>query len=239
MCLDVAELHSTLETVRQRHRQRPGLCSWRHVCQSHLCGGQQGHCKHFKVFSLTIAAPHSVKWCASDFPLSLTLCLRQKIWLQKLNGRLRTAWSMWAGWTRRQKKQRKKRWGEKMFYVSSPGGFHTAAQGRHKHLKWALLCCCFCVLEWLRNTALPPGVKTHLLQFFFNFCSLQADAIYNMVGYPEFIMNATKLDKVFNDVGKWGTATCVWTAPSPHTSRFLKHRTETELFSPLLIPHFF
>lgn len=30
---------------------------------------------------------------------------------------------------------------------------------------------------------------------------LQADAIYNMVGYPEFIMNATKLDKVFNDVG--------------------------------------
>lgn len=30
----------------------------------------------------------------------------------------------------------------------------------------------------------------------------QADAIYNMVGYPEFIMNATKLDKVFNDVGK-------------------------------------
>uniref|UniRef100_A0A669DAT3 Endothelin-converting enzyme 1 n=1 Tax=Oreochromis niloticus TaxID=8128 RepID=A0A669DAT3_ORENI len=30
----------------------------------------------------------------------------------------------------------------------------------------------------------------------------KADAIYNMVGYPEFIMNATKLDKVFNDVGK-------------------------------------
>lgn len=33
----------------------------------------------------------------------------------------------------------------------------------------------------------------------------QADAIYNMVGYPEFIMNSTKLDKVFNDVGKCGT----------------------------------
>uniref|UniRef100_A0AAX7VAH0 Endothelin-converting enzyme 1 n=1 Tax=Astatotilapia calliptera TaxID=8154 RepID=A0AAX7VAH0_ASTCA len=30
----------------------------------------------------------------------------------------------------------------------------------------------------------------------------KADAIYNMVGYPEFIMNGTKLDKVFNDVGK-------------------------------------
>lgn len=27
----------------------------------------------------------------------------------------------------------------------------------------------------------------------------KADAIYNMVGYPEFIMNGTKLDKVFND----------------------------------------
>uniref|UniRef100_A0A673CIB2 Endothelin-converting enzyme 1 n=1 Tax=Sphaeramia orbicularis TaxID=375764 RepID=A0A673CIB2_9TELE len=27
----------------------------------------------------------------------------------------------------------------------------------------------------------------------------KADAIYNMVGYPEFIMNHTKLDKVFND----------------------------------------
>ncbi|XP_049590529.1 endothelin-converting enzyme 1 isoform X2 [Syngnathus scovelli] len=27
----------------------------------------------------------------------------------------------------------------------------------------------------------------------------KADAIYNMVGYPEFIMNDTKLDKVFND----------------------------------------
>ncbi|XP_061688739.1 endothelin-converting enzyme 1 [Syngnathoides biaculeatus] len=27
----------------------------------------------------------------------------------------------------------------------------------------------------------------------------KADAIYNMVGYPEFIMNTTRLDKVFND----------------------------------------
>lgn len=38
MCLlDVAELHSTLEAVRQRHRQRPWLRSRSHVCQSHLC----------------------------------------------------------------------------------------------------------------------------------------------------------------------------------------------------------
>lgn len=39
---------------------------------------------------------------------------------------------------------------------------------------------------------------------FYSYLS-QADAIYNMVGYPEFIMNATKVDKVFNDVGKFGT----------------------------------
>ncbi|TMS19497.1 Endothelin-converting enzyme 1 [Larimichthys crocea] len=32
----------------------------------------------------------------------------------------------------------------------------------------------------------------------------KADAIYNMVGYPEFIMNTTKLDKVFNDVVRGG-----------------------------------
>lgn len=44
-----AELHSTLEAVRQRHRQCLGLCSWRDVCQSHLCWGQQSHCKCFKV----------------------------------------------------------------------------------------------------------------------------------------------------------------------------------------------
>ncbi len=29
---------------------------------------------------------------------------------------------------------------------------------------------------------------------------VQADAIYNMVGYPKFIMNPKELDKVFNDV---------------------------------------
>lgn len=35
-------------------------------------------------------------------------------------------------------------------------------------------------------------------------CSLsptsQADAIYNMIGYPKFIMDPKELDKVFNDV---------------------------------------
>lgn len=66
----------------------------------------------------------------------------------------------------------------------------------------------FCVL---RNPALPPGVKMCLLQFFFKPYLSQADAIYDMVGYPEFIMNATKLDKVFNDVGKCGAALYVLT----------------------------
>lgn len=28
----------------------------------------------------------------------------------------------------------------------------------------------------------------------------QADAIYNMIGYPNFIMDPKELDKVFNDV---------------------------------------
>lgn len=30
--------------------------------------------------------------------------------------------------------------------------------------------------------------------------TLQADAIYNMIGYPKFIMDPKELDKVFNDV---------------------------------------
>lgn len=29
---------------------------------------------------------------------------------------------------------------------------------------------------------------------------VQADAIYNMIGYPNFIMDPKELDKVFNDV---------------------------------------
>lgn len=29
---------------------------------------------------------------------------------------------------------------------------------------------------------------------------IQADAIYNMIGYPNFIMDPKELDKVFNDV---------------------------------------
>lgn len=32
--------------------------------------------------------------------------------------------------------------------------------------------------------------------------TLQADAIYNMIGYPKFIMDPKELDKVFNDVSR-------------------------------------
>lgn len=109
VCFDVAELHPALEAVCQRHRQRLGVCSRSHVCQSHLYRGQQGHCKHVKVFFFTRAAPTVCEVMCSWLSLTL-LYFRLRIWLQKLNGHLRTAWSMWAGWTWRQNKQQKKRW---------------------------------------------------------------------------------------------------------------------------------
>jgi len=34
--------------------------------------------------------------------------------------------------------------------------------------------------------------------------SPQADAIYNMIGYPKFILDSKELDKVFNDVSCLG-----------------------------------
>lgn len=132
VCFNVAELHPTLEAVCQRHRQRPGLCSRGHVCQSHLYRGQQGHCKHFKVLFLTITAPTVCGVMCSWLSLTL-LCFRLRIWSQKLNGHLRTAWSMWAGWTQRQKKQQKKRWEKDVVDPTPP--LSAAALG--KHLKWA------------------------------------------------------------------------------------------------------
>lgn len=50
---------------------------------------------------------------------------------------------------------------------------------------------------WCRNVSFTIVFKSYFSQ---------ADAIYNMVGYPEFIMNPEKLDKVFNDVGTCGSA---------------------------------
>lgn len=186
VCFNVAELHPTLEAVCQRHRQRPGLCSRGHVCQSHLYRGQQGHCKHFKVLFLTITAPTVCGVMCSWLSLTL-LCFRLRIWSQKLNGHLRTAWSMWAGWTQRQKKQQKKRWEKDVVDLTSP------LPPSH---------CCF------RETSVKSWEIQHChlvwkyVFYSFLFYLSQADAIYNMVGYPEFIMNTTKLDKVFNDVGK-------------------------------------
>lgn len=40
----------------------------------------------------------------------------------------------------------------------------------------------------------------------------QADAIYNMIGYPKFIMDPKELDKVFNDVS-WSDVP--WVSYSP------------------------
>lgn len=40
----------------------------------------------------------------------------------------------------------------------------------------------------------------HHLALTYSIPSVQADAIYNMIGYPNFIMDPKELDKVFNDV---------------------------------------
>lgn len=37
----------------------------------------------------------------------------------------------------------------------------------------------------------------------------QADAIYNMIGYPNFIMDPKELDKVFNDVSASRLPPCI------------------------------
>lgn len=46
----------------------------------------------------------------------------------------------------------------------------------------------------------------------------QADAIYNMIGYPSFIMDPKELDKVFNDVSGLQPA-CVFPVPTWQGSR--------------------
>lgn len=88
------------------------------------------------------------------------------------------------------KKSSKRKGGTKMLCVSFPGGFPAAAAGtRRRPQKYS-------TATWCEN-----GSFTVFILFYLS----QADAIYNMVGYPEFIMNATKLDKVFNDVSKRGS----------------------------------
>lgn len=60
-----------------------------------------------------------------------------------------------------------------------------------------------CALSWLRKHSTATWCENITFTALLYILS-QADAIYNMVGYPDFIMNATNLDKVFNDVGKCG-----------------------------------
>lgn len=90
--------------------------------------------------------------------------------------------------------------------TSFPGPFTTAAL-----ICWAVFCAE--MTEKYSTATWCESVYLTLIYFFKSHLS-QADAIYNMVGYPEFIMNTTKLDKVFNDVGKCG---------SDHTWQMLCH----------------
>lgn len=50
--------------------------------------------------------------------------------------------------------------------------------------------------------------------------SEQADAIYNMIGYPNFIMDPKELDKVFNDVSGSCLPPCIPRCPwGPHLGK--------------------
>lgn len=57
-----------------------------------------------------------------------------------------------------------------------------------------------------------PGTKSTLVLV----TPPQADAIYNMIGYPKFIMDPKELDKVFNDVS-WSDMSLG--SPIPHSTR--------------------
>lgn len=46
---------------------------------------------------------------------------------------------------------------------------------------------------------------------------VQADAIYNMIGYPNFIMDPKELDKVFNDVS--GSPPCITKSRGYHLGK--------------------
>lgn len=49
---------------------------------------------------------------------------------------------------------------------------------------------------------------------------VQADAIYNMIGYPNFIMDPKELDKVFNDVSASCLPPCIPRCPrGPHLGK--------------------
>lgn len=100
------ELHATLETLRQRHRQRSGLCSRGTLCQSYFFRRQQSFCECLMMFCTP--SPSFPPGLYTIF--STEMFVRLKIWSPRSNGPLKTAWRLSAGWIPRQKKQPKKRW---------------------------------------------------------------------------------------------------------------------------------
>lgn len=104
VCGVFAELHAPLEAVCQRHRQRLRLRRGSHVCQGHLCWGQQGRgeCTRTQLCQM----------CETmrDEETSSSASLRLKTWWQKSNGHSRTTSNTSAGWTRKPKKPQKRRW---------------------------------------------------------------------------------------------------------------------------------
>lgn len=100
------ELHATLETLRQWHRQCSGLCSRGAFCQSDIFRRQQSFCEYFVMFCMPSPSFPPGLWTI----VSSDVFVRLKIWSQRSNGPLKTAWRLSAGWILRQKKQPKKRW---------------------------------------------------------------------------------------------------------------------------------
>lgn len=100
------ELHATLETLRQWHGQRSGLCSRGALCQSYFFRRQQRVCECLVMFCTP--SPSFPRGLYAIF--SPDVFVRLKIWSLRSNGPLKTAWRLSAGWIPRQKKQPKKRW---------------------------------------------------------------------------------------------------------------------------------
>lgn len=115
------------------------------------------------------------------------------------------------------KKAAKEKVGERCCVFLSQETFLPLLQGDiniRNQLRWTALCAevaeKYSTATWCENVSFT----VYTLPYF-----SQADAIYNMVGYPEFIMNSTKLDKVFNDVGICGTVLYVLTILPPLFAR--------------------
>lgn len=81
------ELHATLETLRQRHRQRSGLCSRGTLCQSYFFRRQQSFCECLMMFCTP--SPSFPPGLYTIF--STEMFVRLKIWSPRSNGPLKTA----------------------------------------------------------------------------------------------------------------------------------------------------